>query len=68
MLEYENECVSCGLPCFGSACPNRNVAHYYCDECGSEETLFRYFHKELCRDCLVEHLLEGIEIVEGSEC
>ena len=26
---YENECVSCDLPCIGDACPNRNVPHYF---------------------------------------
>ena len=36
MIQYENECVNCGLPCLEQACPYKNVAHYYCDNCGSE--------------------------------
>ena len=35
---YEDECVGCPkeLGCMGNACPNRNVPHYDCDECGEE--------------------------------
>ncbi|MBQ7976586.1 MAG: hypothetical protein IJ300_12950 [Clostridia bacterium] len=65
MVRYENDCVGCavpGYPCRGSDCPLRNVAHYYCDECGAEEQLFEYDGQELCRDCL----LEAVPSVEGS--
>ena len=62
MLEYENECVSCGLPCLGSSCPNRNVPHFYCDKCGEETELYHFDGEELCIDCITEML----EKVEGS--
>lgn len=32
----ENDCVDCGLPCIGRACPYREVEHIYCDDCGCE--------------------------------
>lgn len=37
MIEYENECLGCtsmGMHCKGKSCPNREVPHHYCDECG----------------------------------
>lgn len=54
MVRYENDCVDCGLPCLGSACPNRNVKHLYCDNCKSEvEELYEYDDSELCEECLL---------------
>ena len=52
MVEYEDECVGCGLPCYGNSCPNRNVPHYYCDECGDEEILYEFDGEELCIRCI----------------
>ena len=63
MKRYENECVDCGLPCMGSACPKRKVPHFYCDKCGDETTLYEYDGHELCIDCIQEQL----DIVEGSD-
>lgn len=63
MIRYENECVSCGLPCLGSSCPNRNVIHYYCDCCGCEEKLYHYDNIEICEECL----LKNFEVVNGSD-
>ena len=63
MKKIEDECVSCGLPCLGSACPYRNVMRFYCDKCGEEATLYHYDDKELCAECL----LKEFEVVEGSE-
>lgn len=62
MKKILNECVDCGLPCKGNACPYRNVTHYYCDKCGAEETLYHYEDKELCIECLSQRFA----IVEGS--
>lgn len=64
MREIENECVGCppNMGCLGSACPNRNVEHFYCDECKAEEKLYHYDGKELCIECITKKL----EIVEGS--
>lgn len=56
MKKYENECVDCGLPCMGSACPNRNVLRFYCDECGEEEELYNYDGRELCIECIKKDL------------
>lgn len=66
MKKIENECVGCvdiGLPCMGSSCSKRHVAHYYCDDCGEEETLYHFEGEELCVNCIIKRL----EIVEGSE-
>jgi hypothetical protein len=65
MKLIENECVGCppGVPCLGSSCPNRNVPHYYCDECHEEATLYEFNGLELCLDCIAKRL----DVVEGSE-
>ena len=63
MKQIENECVSCGLPCLGNACPYRNVIRFYCDRCNNETKLYRYEGEELCQDCV----LDNLEVVEGSE-
>ena len=55
MVEYENECVGCSSifhSCLGSMCPNRNVARFYCDECGEEKELYEFEEEELCIDCI----------------
>ena len=53
MHKTENECVSCGLPCWGDSCPYRNVTRYYCDKCGEElSDIYDYDDMELCEDCL----------------
>lgn len=38
MIIIEDECVGCPpeIGCYGSSCPNKNVSHYFCDECGEE--------------------------------
>lgn len=56
----ENECVGCPPErgCLGDACPNRNVAHYYCDKCDAEvdssEELYEVDGEDLCECCLKE--------------
>lgn len=52
MVKYEDECVGCPpeLGCLGSACPNRNVPHLYCDKCGKE--VAEFYEDELCIDCV----------------
>lgn len=54
MIQYENECVDCGLPCLGDSCPYRNVPHYYCDDCGDEEELYWYDDEQLCASCILK--------------
>jgi hypothetical protein len=59
MIQYEDMCVCCDLPCLGDSCPNRNVRVCYCDECGDEvETLYYAptSNRELCKDCILEEL------------
>ena len=63
MKRIENDCVDCSLPCLGDICPKRNVPHYYCDYCGSEEKLYHYDDDELCEECL----LKQFEVVEGTD-
>lgn len=56
MVKIENDCVSCGLPCLGDACPLRRVEHRYCDKCGDEVGIEYYDvdGEELCEYCLKE--------------
>lgn len=52
-----NECVSCGLPCLGSACPNRNIARFTCDDCEEyfdTDELYMYDGEMFCSDCLLK--------------
>ena len=66
MIRIEDDCVCCAeaLGCLGDSCPRRNAAHYYCDRCGEETTLYDYHGEELCEECL----LSEFKIIEGSEC
>lgn len=64
MINVENECVDCGLPCIYESCPYWAVARFYCDECGSEEdTLYWWDDQQLCLGC-VEARLERVEYYE----
>lgn len=59
MIKYEDECVGCsslGLPCLGTSCINRNVPHWYCDECGDEDELYEFEGQELCINCIAGKL------------
>ena len=65
MITYENECCGCATesyPCMGSACPNRNVPHLYCDRCKEEaDTLYEYEGEQVCVDCILKSL-DKVEI------
>lgn len=59
MRRIEDMCVECtdsGLPCLGSACPNRRkVEVCYCDECKEEiDTVYGVGEEELCKHCFLE--------------
>ena len=56
--KFENECVGCPpeMGCLGSACPNINVPHYYCDCCDDETDLYYFDGEELCIDCIKNKL------------
>lgn len=62
MQVTKSECVSCGRPCIGKACPYYEVTRFYCDRCKKETTLYMVDDEELCVDCL----LKDFEVVEGS--
>lgn len=60
MVRFEDECVGCppNMGCLGSACPNRNVPHYYCDVCEDEldpDDMYSDGEVEhMCLECLKE--------------
>lgn len=58
MIKIENDCVGCPpeMGCMGSSCPNRNVKHFYCDDCGDETDLYEFDGEELCIDCIEKRL------------
>ena len=63
MVVHENECVGCPpeMGCLGTACPNINVKHRYCDKCGDDaEKLYVVDGDEVCDDCL-HKMFEVIE-------
>lgn len=65
MVTMEDECCGCAVPaypCMGSACPNRNVPHLYCDKCEEEvEDLYKTEDGELCAKCVLE-MFEKVEV------
>lgn len=58
-VTFENECVGCPpeIGCAGDTCPNRRVAHYFCDKCDAEVSIGELYDvdgEDLCEDCLKE--------------
>ena len=74
MIRIENDCCGCAVPaypCLGDSCKLRNNPHYYCDQCGEEDTLYESYNgKQLCRECLIDEIFSSGDypIVEGSDC
>lgn len=71
MLRHEDECVGCPPEkgCLGSACPNRNVPRWFCDECENEferDELRVFNGKQLCYDCLSEEVWFSTEEPEDE--
>lgn len=64
-VRYENECCGCATesyPCMGSACPNRNAPHLYCDKCEEDvEDLYETENGQLCAECVLE-MFEKVRI------
>lgn len=64
MIKYENECVSCGLPCI-NGCRYKRVTHYYCDECDSEvdsiDNLYKFAGMQICKECVLGHFEKSEE-------
>ena len=54
MIQIENDCRDCGLPCQFTNCEYYRVAHYYCDNCKEEDELYEYEGSQLCEDCLLK--------------
>ena len=64
MHYYENECVSCDLPCIYNACPYYKVKHFKCDFCKEPDVkLYDYNGYEICEECL----LKEFPVIEGSD-
>ena len=66
MVRFENGCVGCPpeMGCLGNACPNRNIAHTYCDNCECEEELYDWYGEELCLDCILKECDEDVDEYE----
>lgn len=59
MIEYTNECCGpCPMGCLGAYCRNRNVPHYYCDECGAEVESINDLYGGICSSCKEDELNE----------
>lgn len=56
MRQVENDCVDCGLPCIGTSCRYYKAVHFYCDDCGDEDTLYEFDGEELCIRCIAKKL------------
>lgn len=64
MIYYENECVSCGLPCIHHLCPYYEVKHFECDFCKEQDVkLYDYNGYQICEGCL----LKQFSVIEGSD-
>ena len=64
MIRYKDECRSCavpGYPCIGSACSYRNVPHYYCDLCDSEEAVYKIEGECYCEKCANKYIQETFD-------
>lgn len=65
-IEFTDECVGCPaeMGCLGSACPNRHVAHFYCDKCKREVDILREYNGDkFCEECILKEFKE-VEIDE----
>ena len=58
MTSYESDCVSCGFPCLGTACPHYRDLVMTCDRCGDEVGTLYYGKKgnQLCTYCALQEL------------
>lgn len=55
MIQYENQCVDCGLPCIHNSCPYYNVEMHYCDECG-DYAGYIIDNTDYCETCAKEFI------------
>lgn len=69
MIDYEDACVGCGLPCT-TRCDYFNKVYpvLICDKCNKEvNDLYELNFEQLCEDCLLDALPE-ITSDEDEEC
>lgn len=69
MVEYEDQCVDCGLPCFGPSCKYKNVPVFRCDQCG-DYAGYRYEQEDYCEDCfkrLLKDTFDELTVMEKAE-
>ncbi len=63
MVEIENECVGCGLPCKYEICPYYRVERRYCDSCDRPAT-YRIEGDDYCEDCARDYVDEQLREVD----
>ncbi len=65
MKKRVSDCVDCGLPCLGRACPHNSVELVLCDFCldNHTETDAEYVLDgiDLCEDCFYDAILNYIK-------
>lgn len=65
MIEYQDDCVGCGLPCTPACRYHDKSPHYFCDDCGDEcqpEELYRSEDgQELCESCVLKTIPKAYE-------
>lgn len=69
MITYENQCVDCGLPCWGNSCPNRNVEVIKCDTC-HDYAEYSIDDEDFCESCarkMLLHEFKGLTVLEQAE-
>lgn len=70
MVKYENMCCDCAVPaypCVGESCPFLHVPVYYCDICGSEDSVYEIDEQHYCKQCAKEYLIEIFTDLSVSE-
>lgn len=73
MIKFKDECCGCAAPaypCLGSDCKNRNVPHFYCDNCEEEfeaNELYNNDDEDLCQECLLLKFDTVAELIDRNE-
>ena len=51
-IYYKSDCVDCGFPCIGTACPYYCCMYLKCDNCNhTVDDLYELDNDDVCRDC-----------------
>lgn len=66
MVEYQDDCVACGLPCTPACKYYRKVPHFFCDNCGAECDPDEIYTgpdtgADLCEECVLEEVKQGLK-------